>query len=515
MSSQTLFSPEKTPLGSTPLISVRGLWKNFPGVVSLKNVNLDILAGEIHALLGENGAGKSTLVKILYGIYVPDRGDIMVNGERVLITSPLDAMRRGIVLVSQVPQLVESLTVVENLALSLRQFGMMSSVVRVERFLAEKASEYGVKIDPNTEVWRLSYTQKQMVEIVRALLLNAKVIAFDEATTLLPQAEKRKLYDFARLFKSRGGSILLITHRIPEAMEVSDRITVLRKGEVVGTVRPEEVDVEQVRAMMFGDRLVHSNSLGGNGRSPGAEEVVKITDLWVRGDYGAYAVREVSLTVRRGEILGIAGVAGNGQLELIQSLAGLRRVERGRISIRVGGKEVDVTNKGPALIRALGVGYIPDEPVLRGVSADNTIEENLALHPRLSGFIINWRSVRGLATNLIKDYNIAASSTAAKVKVLSGGNLMKVLVARELTVAENLLLAYNPTRGLDEVSAHYVRRLVRGKTSSGGMSAIIASEDLDEIVEMCDAVAVISSGRVLKVFRSAFSRDEIERIMVS
>lgn len=515
MSFQTLFSSESHPMPNHPIISVRGLWKSFPGVTTLKNVNIDILAGEIHSLLGENGAGKSTLVKILYGVYVPDRGDIIVNGERALITSPLDAMKRGIVLVSQVPQLVDSLTVLENLILSLRQFGLMSSLGRVEKFIIEKAGEYGIKIDPHAEVWRLSYTQKQLVEILRALLLNAKVIAFDEATTLLPQNEKKRLYDFARLFKSKGGSILLITHRISEAMEVSDRITVLRKGVVVGTVRPGEVSGDQIRVMMFGDKFLQNNSVIVNGGSPGVEEAVVIRDLWVRGDYGVYAVKGVSLTVCRGEILGIAGVAGNGQLELIQSLAGLRRVEKGRVSLRVGGEEVDVTNKGSALVRALGVGYIPDEPVLRGVSTDNTIEENLALHPKISGFLINWRSVRDLAASLVREYNIVTPSTDAKVKVLSGGNLMKVLVARELTVAKNLLLAYNPTRGLDEVSAHYVRRLIRSKALSEGMSAVIASEDLDEIIGMCDAVAVINSGRVTRVFKSVFSRDDVERAMVS
>jgi ABC-type uncharacterized transport system ATPase subunit len=259
MSTQTFFSlnGEKS---LNPIISARGLWKSFPGVVALKDVSLDVLPGEIHAILGENGAGKSTLLKILYGIYVPDKGDLFFGGRKVVVTSPQDAVRNGLVLVSQVPQLIDSLTVAENLSLSLSQFGYVSSVRKVSKFLLEKGREYGVRVDPDIEVWKLSYTQKQLVEVLRALLLNAKVIAFDEATTLLPHAEKEKLYDFMKLFKSKGGSVLLVTHKIPEAMEVSDRITVLRRGEVVGTVRTSETTLDQVRYMMFGERLTQLNS---------------------------------------------------------------------------------------------------------------------------------------------------------------------------------------------------------------------------------------------------------------
>jgi simple sugar transport system ATP-binding protein len=514
MSTQTFFSlnGEKS---LNPIISARGLWKSFPGVVALKDVSLDVLPGEIHAILGENGAGKSTLLKILYGIYVPDKGDLFFGGRRVVVTSPQDAVRNGLVLVSQVPQLIDSLTVAENLSLSLSQFGYVSSVRKVSKFLLEKGREYGVRVDPDIEVWKLSYTQKQLVEVLRALLLNAKVIAFDEATTLLPHAEKEKLYDFMKLFKSKGGSVLLVTHKIPEAMEVSDRITVLRRGEVVGTVRTSETTLDQVRYMMFGERLTQLNSGKYEKLGEKGSEVLVVRDLWVRSDYGVYAVKGVSFSVRKGEILGIAGVAGNGQLELIQALAGLRKSERGSIRLRINGNEIDVTNKGSTAIRRLGIGYIPDEPVKKGVSLDNSIEENIAVHPRLTRFLIRWGDVKSLATDLVREFSIVTPSTNAKAKVLSGGNLMKVLVARELTVSKVALVAYNPTRGLDEVSTRYVRRLIVSKAVSGGMCVVVASEDLDEIMEISDVIAVMNSGSFVGVFKSGVSREEVERVMVS
>ncbi|MEM1796789.1 MAG: ABC transporter ATP-binding protein [Zestosphaera sp.] len=516
MSIQSFFPSKRDELSVlSPIISVRNLWKSFPGVVALKNVSLDIFPGEIHAILGENGAGKSTLLKILYGIYVPDKGELFFEGKKVVLTSPQDAVKNGLVLVSQVPQLVDSLTIAENLSLSLRQFSYVSSVKKVSKFLLEKGREYGVGIDPDIEAWKLSYTQKQLVEILRALLLNARVIAFDEATTLLPHAEKERLYEFMKLFKSKGGTILLVTHKIPEAMEVSDRITILRRGEVVGTVKTGETTIDQVRYMMFGERLTQLNSGEYERLYKKDSEVLVVKDLWVRSDYGVYAVRGVSFSVRRGEIFGIAGVAGNGQLELIQALAGLRRVEKGSIYLRYNGNEINVTNKGSMLIRRLGIGYIPDEPVKKGVSLDNTIEENIAVHPKLSKFLINWRGIKNLASNLVKEFNIVTPSTSTRAKVLSGGNLMKVLVARELTVSKLALVAYNPTRGLDEVSTRYVRKLIVNKAANEGMCAVIASEDLDEIIEISDVIAVMNSGSIVGIFKSGANREEIERVMVS
>lgn len=516
MSAQVFFSSKKEEVVNlNPVISVRNLWKSFPGILALKNVNLDIFPGEIHALLGENGAGKSTLLKILYGIYVPDRGDLFFEGKKVVITSPQDAIKNGLVLVSQTPQLIDTLTIAENLSLSLRQFGYVSNVKKVSKFLLEKGEKYGVRIDPDVEVWKLSYTQKQLVEVLRALLLNAKVIAFDEATTLLPHVEKERLYEFMKIFKSKGGTVLLVTHKIPEAMEVSDRITVLRKGEVVGTVKTSETTIDQVRYMMFGERLSQLNSSVYEKQSKEGSEALIVDDLWVKSDYGVYAVRGISLNVRRGEVLGIAGVAGNGQLELIQTLAGLRKAEKGSIRVRINGSEINITNKGSTLVRRLGIGYIPDEPVKKGISLDNTIEENIAVHPKLSRLLISWRKVKNLASDLVREFNIVTPSTSSRAKILSGGNLMKVLIARELTVSKFALVAYNPTRGLDEVSARYVRKLIVSKAMNEGMCAVIASEDLDEIMEISDVIAVMNSGSIVRFFRSKVSKEEIEKLMVS
>lgn len=513
--SVSLFPKETLKSDQKPLISVRGVWKSFPGVIALKNVNLDIFRGEIHAILGENGAGKSTLVKILYGVYVPDSGEIFIEGRKKIITSPIDAMREGIVLVSQVPQLIDSLTISENLLLSLTACGLFDRISSVEKMLLKKSKEYGIKIDPNIEVWKLSYTQKQLVELLRALLVGAKVIALDEALTLLPYAEKRRIYEFVKMFKERGGSVILITHKIPEALEMSDTITVLRRGEVVGTVKASEATLNYVRSLMFGEKAAQISYARIATSNVREEVLLDVNDLWVLNDYGAYAVRGVSFKLRKGEVLGIAGVAGNGQLELIQALVGLRKVVRGRILIKQNNTFKDITNASAIQIRRLGVGFIPDEPLKRGVTIENTIVENIAVHPAIVNTIIKWSKVKHIARQLVEEFSIVTPSLNSKVKVLSGGNLMKVLVARELFVTRNLLVAYNPTRALDEVSALMVRKLIKRKAVEEGVAAVVASEDLDEVLQISDTVAVMNSGSFVGVFRGEdVNRTVVEGLMV-
>ncbi len=513
---EALFSYKETlEHNQTPIISVRGLWKSFPGVLALKNINLDIFRGEIHAILGENGAGKSTLVKILYGIYVPDSGKIFIEGKEKLITSPIDAMREGIVLVSQTPQLIDNLTIGENLLLSLKTYGLFDRISSVEKMLLKKSEEYGIKIDPNIEVWKLSYTQKQLVELLRALLVGVRVIALDEALTLLPYVEKKRIYEFLKKFKERGGSVILITHKIPEALEMADTITVLRKGEVVGTVKASEATLDYIRSLMFGERASQISYAKLTTSNVREEVLLVVNNLWVLNDYGAYAVKGVSFELRKGEVLGIAGIAGNGQLELIQALIGLRKVVKGRILIKQGNVFKDVTNAGTTQIRKFGVGFIPDEPLKQGITIENNIVENIAVHPAIVNRIIKWSKIKNIAKQLVEEFSIVVPSLNSKVKVLSGGNLMKVLVARELYVTRNLLLAYNPTRALDEVSALMVRKLIKKKAVEEGVAAIVASEDLDEILQISDTVAVMNSGSFVGVFKgNNIDRTTIEELMV-
>ncbi len=494
-----------------PVISVIGISKKFPSATALDNVDFSILEGEVRALLGENGAGKSTLVKILYGIYVPDQGEIYIRGRRVQISSPKDAIRHGIIMVSQVPQLIDRLTVAENLILGLEKYGLTARVSEVKEYIKAKSREVGIVIDPNTEVWKLSYTQKQLVELLRALMLGAKVLLLDEAITFLPLIEKRKFYRFIRSFANEGGSVLLITHKIYEAMEAADRITVLRLGRVVGTVFRDEVTPDDIRKMMFAEKSSQITYERLPTSKPRGYAALEIENLWVMGDHGDHAVKGVDLIVKAGEVVGIAGIAGNGQKELIQAIIGLRKAERG--SIRLYSE--DITNRGVTKVRVRGVGYIPDQPARYGLSLENSIEENLAMLPAVASKVIKWRNVRELAHKLIKEFNIITPSPKTPVKFLSGGNIMKVLVSRELFIAKRLLVAYNPTRALDEVTAIMVRKLIKDKASKEGVGVLVASEDLDEIFQISDKIAVMNSGKIVGVFPGDKAvRDEIEKLMV-
>ena len=493
-----------------PIIQLRGITKRFPGVVALDRVNLEVYPGVIHALLGENGAGKSTLVKVLYGIYTPDEGEILVNGEPVVIASPSDAMRMGIVMVSQSPQIIDRLTIAENLILSLERYGALSSIGKVIREISEKARDFNIKLDPNTEVWKLSYTQKQIVEFIRAMLLGAKVILIDEALTYLPIEEKKRFYVFIKKFAEQGGTVILITHKIYEALDIADYITVLRRGRNVGTVPKSEATIEKIREMMFGERSKEITYERLPPGSPGGE-LLKIEDLWVQGDFGEFAVRGANLTVRKGEVVAIAGVAGNGQKELIQAVVRIRKQVRGKIIF----EGVDLSNKTTYYLRLNGVGYIPDLPARYGVSIENTIIENIAVLPSYARGIIDWDKIRSLALKLIKEFEIKTPSPETPVKFLSGGNIMKVLVARELNTATKLLVAYNPTRALDEATAIKVRRIIKEKVIKEGIGALIASEDLDEIFQIADTIAVMNSGKIVGVFPAdKAKREEIEHLMV-
>ena len=505
-------SPPPSPSGiQEKIVEVRNITKRFPGVTALDNVSIDIRKGEVLALLGENGAGKSTLVKILYGIYTPDEGEIIVEGRKVSINDPKDAIGLGIVMVSQSPQLIDSLSVSENIIIGLKRYHVISPVSRVEEYVKKISEEVGIKIDPRVKVWHLSYTQKQLVEILRAILLGARVLLLDEAITYLPLEEKKKFYKFIRRFADQGGSVVLITHKIYEAMDVADRITVLRKGRVVGTVEKASTTIDEIRKMMFGERAKEISYERLPLSTPEEKYVLSIKDLWVRGDFGEFIVRGVNINVKAGEVVGIAGVAGNGQRELIQAIIGLRKVERGKIIFL----DKDVTNKGTKHLRKLGVGYIPDIPVKYGVSLDNTIMENLAILPTFANFYIDWGKIKDLAKKLIDEYKIMTPSPATPVKLLSGGNIMKVLVSRELTVARNLLVAYNPTRALDEATAIKVRKIIKEKAMRDKVAVLFASEDLDEVMQLSDRILVINSGKIVGEFTAEEAeRDKIEKLMV-
>ncbi len=502
---------------SQPVLRVVGITKRFPGVLALDDVSLELYPGEIHSLLGENGSGKSTLAKIMAGIYVPDRGSIEVSGRSFRFLDPVKAVSYGIVYIPQSPSLVERLTVAENILIALRSYGILSSMGRVKEAVARRAREMGIGIDPEAEVGKLSYTQKQIVELLKASLLDAKVLLLDEVTTYLPRPLREAFYGYLRLLRSEGRTILLITHKVFEAIEVADRITVMRSGRIVGTVERSEFDADLVRGLMFGSSasLNHVDYLpeGEPPRGPTVERrpVILLDDVWAVGETGGHALRGVSVEVNPGEILGVVGISGNGQRELAEVLVGLRPVERGRYYL----DGIDVTNKGAKAIRASGVGFVPEAPLYYSLSGDLSLMENLALAEQGGGPVLSLRPLAARVRELIEKYGIAAASPRTQAKVLSGGNVMRFTIARELESAKKALVALNPTRSLDERFALSFVKALRRSSRLSGLSVVYISESLDEVLRVSDRVAVINSGRIVGVYsREAAERETLEKLMV-
>lgn len=503
--------------GNNYILSVTGVSKFFGSITALRGVDLNIRVGEIHALLGENGAGKTTLVNILYGLYRPDAGSIKVFGNEVRIKSPKDAISYGIVLVQQHPMLIDKMTVSENLSIGLRSLGYLKSPNSVKEVIKEYSSRYGISVDPDITVSNLSFSERQEVELIRALMLNAQLLMLDEPTTMLTSYERKKLFSVLRKLKDEGKSVLLITHKVMEATEISDWITVLRKGEVTASRPTNNYTLDELVKLVVSDagifNGVKSVKFDYNVVKSQSPEVLSIKDLTVVNDVGGIAVRGLSLTVKSGEILGIAGVSGNGQKELSEAIAGLRRVVDGRIVIT--GK--DLTYKGPKDRVKAGLAYIPEERLKYGVIGDMSVAENyiLKIYGQYSNFgLINMREVIEDVNESIESFNIITRGPLEKVKALSGGNIQKLIVARELRSNPKVILAHNPTLGLDLRSAALVRELFL-KAKADGAGILLISEDLDEVITLSDRIAVIYKGSITcEINKNEASRDVLERAML-
>lgn len=490
-----------------PFLVAKGVSKTFSTIKALDKVDFNIYSGQIHGLLGENGSGKSTLVKILYGIYTPDEGEIYMDNKRVYITSPSVAIKNGIVLVSQTPILIDKFTIVENMLMSLKQYSLLTKSKTIYSFLTDFFNKIGLKIDPNTEVYKLSYTEKQFVEIFRAILLNAKILLLDEVTTFLPSSEKKKLYSLFKELVKTGRSIVLITHKISDALEICDYLTILRRGRVVLNTPCSGISIDYIRKNMFGETDYINSKI--HVEPVSNKLVLKTENIWVKGGSGEYRVKGVSIYLRKGEVLGIAGVTGNGQIELLEAIYGLKKIEKGRVFI----ENTDVTNKDTGFIRKMGIGFIPDDPFKYGLSIENNIVENYALM-ETNSFLINWSLFEKNAREYIDKYNITTPDVYYPVKLLSGGNLMKVLISRELEYSSKILIACNLTRGLDEYTKYLVKKLIYEKTKNG-LSVIFTSDDLDDVLEFSSRILVMNSGIVVGEFSANnVNRDEVEKLMV-
>lgn len=477
-----------------PLLTMRGITKRFPGVLANDDVSFDVRSGEVHTLLGENGAGKSTLMKILFGLYQPDEGEILLRGEPAAITSPTSAIEQRVGMVHQHFMLVPTLTVAENVALGLRS-GFRTNLGEVSERITAISERYGLTVDPDIEVWKLSVGERQRVEIIKALYRDAELLVLDEPTAVLTPQEVDDLFVILRQMTSEGAGIVFISHKLHEVMELSDRITVLRNGRVTGNTVPAETSREMLAEMMVGREV----KLAPDKNPAQTGEVrLRLRDVTVRGDRGTVAVDQVTLDVRAGEIVGIAGVSGNGQRELAETVAGLRPAESGSL-VELDG--IDLTRAGPAQSRTAGLSYVPEERMKEGAVGEFSVSENLLLinHNERrfkSGGLFNFDRINEHCQKLVDAFRVKTPSLSTPTSSLSGGNIQKVIMARELESHPAVLLAAQPTRGVDIGAAEYIHSQLISQRDEG-CAIIMISEDLDEILGLADRIAVMFEGSIV------------------
>ncbi|HEX2031140.1 MAG TPA: ABC transporter ATP-binding protein [Actinomycetota bacterium] len=476
-----------------PLVVMEGITKRFPGVVANDSVDLSLHAGEIHALVGENGAGKSTLMRVLYGLYPPDEGRIVVRGNEARIASPRAAIALGIGMVHQHFVLVDEFTVTENIVLG-AEGGPVLDLDAAERRVSELAASYGFSVHPRARVEELSVGEEQRVEILKALYRGIDLLILDEPTAVLTPTEASDLFDNLRKLRDDGKAVVFISHKLDEVLEIADRITVLRRGKVVGETTPRETTKEQLAEMMVGRPVLFRLEKPDVGVG---EPVLRLEGLTV-GD----RVKGIDLEVRAGEIVGVAGVEGNGQRELAEAVVGLRPRTGGRIT--VDGR--DLAGLSVAEIRQRGVAYVPEDRHDRGLVLDMTLWENTVLGrqgerrftSRIGVMLI--RNIKELAARLIRAFDVRARSITVEAATLSGGNQQKLILARELAGEPRLLVAHQPTRGLDVGAIEFVwRQLLEQK--GAGRAVVLISAELEEIYELSDRIVVIYDGRITGEFR--------------
>ena len=491
-----------------PALEMRGITKRYPGVVANDHIDLDVRPGEIHALLGENGAGKTTLMNILYGLARPDEGQILLDGKVVDLAGPSDAIDRGINMVHQHFMLVPVLTVAENIVLGDETMTARYFLDRSEahRRIGERGRRFGFEVNPEAKVGSLSVGWQQRVEILKALYRNARILVLDEPTAVLTPQETDEIFHVLRRLAEDGHSIVFISHKLYEVLENADRITVIRRGRVVGERVPSETNEEDLAELMVGREV---SLVADRGESHPAGASLRVQGLTVNDDRGTEMVHGVDFEIRSGEILGIAGVAGNGQDELVEAIVGLRKPAAG--SVNLEGR--DITGKGSRDVSAAGVAYVPADRHRFGLVLPFTIADNLVLTsyyraPYSRGSLRNDAAIQRMADERIKAFDVRTTSAENKASTLSGGNQQKVVVAREFDRDLRLLVLDQPTRGLDVGSIEFIHRQVIAKRDAG-TAILLVSAELDEVLELSDRVAVIYRGRLVAI-RDARTADKNE-----
>jgi general nucleoside transport system ATP-binding protein len=496
---------EATP--PAPAIEMRGIVKRFPGVVANDGIELTVAKGEIHALLGENGAGKSTLMNILFGLYHPDEGEIYIDGKDVQFRGPRDAVNSGLGMVHQHFMLIPRFTVTENVILGSEGDSLRLNRDSAGKLVKQIAEDYGLRVDPDANLGDLPVGMQQRVEILRTLYQGSRTLILDEPTALLTPQEIEELYGVLGRLREAGATIIFITHKLREVAAISDRVTVIRRGKTIGTRATRETTAPELAEMMVGRevslRVTRTPSMPG-------EPVLVAEKLTLRRNSGVNALNELSLEVRRGEIVGICGVEGNGQTELVETLAGLRHPDSGRVLLK--GK--DITGLNPHAVRLAGLSYIPEDRHHRGLVLPFSLTENVLLgnfqdQPFSRGGRIDYAASEKITERLMTEYDVRAPSFDTKAGTLSGGNQQKLIIARELNREPDVLLAVQPTRGLDVGAIEFVHKQLVSERDRG-RGVLLISFDLDEILDLSDRVLVLFQGRIVGDFVSGgVSRTEL------
>ncbi len=491
-----------------PIVELKGITKRFPGIIANDSIDLTLEKGEVLALLGENGAGKSTLMSVLFGFYKPEAGEIFVRGKKVDITNPNVAYDLGIGMVHQHFQLIENFTVTENIILGDEPHKWSIVDMEVSRKRVRELSQtYGLNVDPDAKIENISVGMQQRVEILKVLYRDADIIILDEPTAVLTPQEIDELMDILRNFVNEGKSVILITHKLKEIMAIADRVSVLRQGKMVGTVKVDETNEEELAELMVGRKVSFTTQK--TPANPG-EIVLDIDDLWVKDQRGLDIVRGLSLSIREGEILGLAGVDGNGQRELVEALTGLRPLEKGRI--RFFNDEYHHISAEERT--RMGIGHIPEDRQKRGLVLDFKLFENMILEkydrePYSKKGILQFPAIRKKAEEMVETFDVrSGEGIDSVVRNMSGGNQQKAIVGREIDLEPRLMIASQPTRGLDVGAIEYIHsRLIELRDQ--GTAILLVSFELDEIFNLSDRIAVIHNGRIVGI-RNPDQTDEME-----
>lgn len=494
-------------------IKMVGITKKFPGVIANNKINFEVRKGEIHALLGENGAGKTTLMNILYGLYRPDAGEIYIRGKKVTIRTPNDAIGHKVGMIHQHFTLVPPFTVTQNIILGLKFPKGVLKVGQAEKRVTELSEKYGLKVDPRAQVWQLSVGEQQRVEILKALYRGAEILILDEPTSVLTPGEVRDMFKTLRSLAKAGTSIVFISHKLDEVMKICDKVTVLRDGKFVATKKTSTTNKRELARLMVKREVIFRLKKPKAKLGKPALETKKVSAL---SDRKLLALKEISLSVREGEILGVAGVSGNGQRELAEVIAGIRKATGGKVIVK--GK--DMTNRSPSEIVEAGVGRIPEDRIDMGLIMDLSVKENLVMETLRDfsdravlffpkGVFLNHSAIDKYADKLISEFKVITPSREAPSRTLSGGNLQRVILARVLTRNPKILVASEPTRGLDVGATEYIRRKLLEQKKRGA-AILLISEDLEEIITLSDRIAVMYEGRIMGIVPAG--KAKIEKI---